>query len=62
MDDIKKKVLITDGLASEAIKMLEEHFTVVEEKGISPERLKEIIPDYNALITRSATWPDADII
>ncbi len=62
MNKIKKKVLITDGLADEAIKLLEGHFTVVEEKGISPERLKEIIPDYNALIIRSATRPDADII
>ncbi|MCD4669816.1 MAG: phosphoglycerate dehydrogenase, partial [Actinomycetia bacterium] len=62
MNKIKKKVLITDGLAGEAIKLLEEHFTVVEEKGISPERLKEIIPDYNALIIRSETRPDAGII
>lgn len=49
------KVLITDGTAPEAVKMLEEagHEVVLDEA--SPERLKEIIGDYDALIVRSRT-------
>jgi D-3-phosphoglycerate dehydrogenase / 2-oxoglutarate reductase len=62
MKDDKKKVLVTDGLADEALEKLRQHFTVDEKKGISGEELKDIIGDYNALIIRSATRPDASII
>ena len=62
MSNIKKKVLVTDGLADEAINILKEHFTVDEKKGISKQELKEIIKDYHALVIRSATRPDAEII
>ncbi|MBN1539133.1 MAG: phosphoglycerate dehydrogenase [Candidatus Thermoplasmatota archaeon] len=49
------KVLITDGTAPEAVKMLEEagHEVVLDEA--SPERLLEIIGEYDALIVRSRT-------
>jgi len=62
MNDKKKKVLVTDGLADEALDKLRKHFIVDEKKGISPEELKDIIGGYNALIIRSATRPDASII
>jgi D-3-phosphoglycerate dehydrogenase len=62
MNDNKKKVLVTDGLADEALEKLREHFIVDEKKGLSPEELKNIIGDYNSLIIRSGTRPDASII
>ena len=62
MNDKKKKVLVTDGLADEALDKLRKHFIVDEKKNIPPEELKDIIGDYNALIIRSATKPDASII
>lgn len=62
MKNDKKKVLVTDGLADEALEKLRQHFTVDEKKGISGEELRDIIGDYNALIIRSATRPDASII
>jgi len=62
MNKAKKKVLVTDGLAGEAVRKLEKYFTVDQKKGINPEQLKDIIGDYSALIVRSATRPDAAII
>ncbi len=62
MKNIKKKVLITDGLAGEAINKLREHFTVDEKKGISGDELRRIIPQYHALIIRSSTRVDSSII
>ncbi|MGA1873928.1 MAG: hydroxyacid dehydrogenase [Thermoplasmatota archaeon] len=49
------KILVTDGIAPEAVRMLEEagHEVVLDEA--SPERLLEIIGDYDALLVRSRT-------
>ncbi|MCK5774386.1 MAG: phosphoglycerate dehydrogenase [Thermoplasmata archaeon] len=56
------KVLVTDGIAPEAVKMLEEagHEVVLDEA--SPEGLLEMIGDYEALIVRSRTKVRTDSI
>jgi len=59
---MKKKVLITDGLAEEAKKKLKKHFDVVEKKGLLQEQLKEDIGEYDSIIIRSATRLTPDII
>ena len=59
---MNKKVIITDGISAEAKKKLEEHFIVEEKKGLTPEKLKEEIKGFNAIIIRSATKLTADII
>lgn len=59
---MNKKVIVTDGIAEEARKKLEEHFIVDEKKGLTPEKLKVEIKGYNAIIIRSATKLTSDII
>lgn len=56
------KILVTDGLAEEAVKMLEEagHEVVLEEA--SPERLLEMIGDFDGLIVRSRTKVRSDAL
>ena len=49
------KILVTDGIAPEAVKILEEAGHEVTLDEASPERLLEIIGDYEALIVRSRT-------
>jgi len=57
------KVLITDPIAKEGVKILKESGLEVEEKsGISPEELERIIPGYDALIVRSATKVRENVI
>jgi len=62
VNKMKKKVLITDGLAEEAIKKLKKHFDVVEKKGLPQEQLKAEIGEYDSIIIRSATRLTPDII
>jgi D-3-phosphoglycerate dehydrogenase len=59
---MKKIVLITDGISSDAKKKLEKHFIVKEKKGMTPEKLKGEIKGVNAIIIRSATKLTSDII
>ena len=47
---MKKIVLITDGISSDAKKKLEKYFIVKEKKGLTPEKLKEEIKGVNAVI------------
>jgi D-3-phosphoglycerate dehydrogenase len=56
------KILVTDGLAGEAVKMLEEagHEVVLEEA--SPDRLLEMIGDFDGLIVRSRTKVRTDAL
>ncbi|RLF69201.1 MAG: phosphoglycerate dehydrogenase [Thermoplasmata archaeon] len=49
------KVLVTDGIAEEAVKLLEEAGHEVTLDEASPEGLLEIIGEYDALIVRSRT-------
>jgi D-3-phosphoglycerate dehydrogenase / 2-oxoglutarate reductase len=59
---MNKKVLITDGISGESKKKLKQHFTVIEKKGLTPEKLKVEIRGANAIIIRSATKLTSDII
>src|SRR3990167_4818109 len=58
------KILISDPLSEEGVKILEKEkeFKVDIKQKLSPEELKKIIGEYNALIVRSETKVTADII
>src|SRR3989338_8229413 len=58
------KILISDKLANEGINILKDvkEFQVDCKAGLSPEDLKKIIKDYDALIVRSETKVTAEII
>lgn len=58
------KILVSDPLSEEGIKILKEHkeFQVDVKTDLKPDALKEIIKDYDALVVRSATKVTKDII
>lgn len=58
------KILVSDPLAKEGLEILKEvkEFQVDEKAKLSPEELKEIIRDYEAIIIRSGTKLTKDII
>jgi D-3-phosphoglycerate dehydrogenase len=57
------KVIITDPIAPAGVKMLKDAgFTVDERPGLPPEELIKAIPEYDAIIVRSATKVTADVI
>ncbi|EOD47161.1 hypothetical protein GTA08_BOTSDO11986 [Neofusicoccum parvum] len=58
----RPKVLIPEKVSPDGLALLQENFEVHERKGLSPEQLKEIIPDYEALIVRSETKVTADLL
>ena len=57
-----KKVLVSDSLAEEGIDILREVAEVDVKTGLSHEELLSIIGDYDALLVRSSTQVEADII
>ncbi|MGQ9677709.1 MAG: hydroxyacid dehydrogenase [bacterium] len=57
------KIIITDPIAPEGVQMLREAgFTVDEKTGIAPDELLKVIPEYDAIIVRSATKVTAAVI
>jgi D-3-phosphoglycerate dehydrogenase len=58
------KVLVSDNLGEAGIKMFEEEpgLTVDVKTGLEPTELKKIIGDYDALVIRSATQVNADLL
>lgn len=58
------KVLVTDGLAPEAVAAFKEdpHFHVEVRNQTTPAELNELIGNYDALIVRSATKVTADVV
>ena len=58
------KILISDPLAEEGVKILEKQkgFKVDVKTKLSPDELRKIIPEYDALIVRSQTKVTEDII
>lgn len=58
------KILISDPLSDEGIRILKEvkEFEVTVKTELKPDELKAIIKDYEALIVRSATKVTKDII
>jgi len=57
------KVLISDPIAKEGIEILKKSgFEVVEKTGMAPEELIKTIPDFDAIIVRSATKVTKEVI
>jgi D-3-phosphoglycerate dehydrogenase len=58
------KILISDPLSEEGLKIFKEvkEFQIDVNTGLKPEALKEIIKDYDALVVRSATKVNKEII
>ncbi len=58
------KILVSDSLSEEGLKILSENkeFEVTVKAGMKPEELKEVIKDYDALVVRSATKANKEII
>ncbi|MDD5774622.1 MAG: phosphoglycerate dehydrogenase [Candidatus Omnitrophica bacterium] len=58
------KILVSDSLSEEGLKILREEkdFQVDVKTGMKPEELKEVIKEYDALLVRSATKANKDII
>ncbi len=57
------KIIITDPIAPEGVQMLREAgFTVDEKPGLTPAELLQVIPEYDAIIVRSATKVTAEVI
>ena len=62
-DPVSKKVLITDKVVDACIEKLEGAGCEVDVKlGLTPDQLREVIPEYNALIVRSATEVTREVI
>ncbi|MFZ2324202.1 MAG: phosphoglycerate dehydrogenase [Ignavibacteriaceae bacterium] len=58
-----KKILISDQVNEKSVAILESAgFSVTYKPGLKKEEIQKIIPDYNALIVRSATQVDAGLI
>lgn len=56
------KVLVPEKLSSEGLAHLQKTLTVDERKGLSADELKQIIPEYEALIVRSETKVTEDLL
>lgn len=56
------KILAADGIANEGIELLKMNFAVEIRDKISHEELLEIIPQFDALIVRSASKVTADVL
>lgn len=58
----RPKVLVPEKLSPDGLALLQEQFEVHERKGLSPDELKNIIGEYEALIVRSETKVTADLL
>ena len=58
----RPRVLIADPIAEEGVELLRQYFDVDVREGLTPEELEAIIPNYEALIVRSATRVTSRII
>jgi hypothetical protein len=58
----KPKILIPEKVSPDGLALLKDEFDVDEKKGLSPEELKTIIGEYDALIVRSETKVTADLL
>lgn len=57
------KILVSDPMAPEGIKILKDAgFDVVEKTGLSPEDLAKVIPEFDGIIVRSATKVTKEVI
>jgi D-3-phosphoglycerate dehydrogenase len=58
----KPKILIPEKVSPDGLALLKDQFEVDERKGLSPEELKSIIGEYEALIVRSETQVTAELL
>lgn len=58
----KPRVLIPEKVSPDGLALLTASLEVDERKGLTPEQLIEIIPNYEALIVRSETKVTADLL
>jgi D-3-phosphoglycerate dehydrogenase len=58
----RPKVLIPEKVSADGLALLKDKFEVHEKKGLSPEELKGIIGEYEALIVRSETQVTAELL
>ncbi|HBK54652.1 MAG TPA: phosphoglycerate dehydrogenase, partial [Syntrophomonas wolfei] len=58
----RKKVIVSERIADEGIELLKTELEVDYRDGISREELLEIIDQYDALIVRSVTQVDEELI
>lgn len=56
------RVLVSDPIAAEGVRKLEEGAEVVVRTGMKPSELIEIIPDFEALVVRSETRVTAEVL
>ncbi len=56
------RVLVSDPLSEEGLRLLEAHAQVDVRTGLSPEELARIIPPYDALIVRSGTRVTREVL
>jgi D-3-phosphoglycerate dehydrogenase / 2-oxoglutarate reductase len=56
------KILVADHLSELGVATLAERYGVDVKTGLTKEQLLEVIPDYDAVIVRSATTVDAEVI
>jgi D-3-phosphoglycerate dehydrogenase len=62
MHTSKPKILIPEKVSPDGLALLKDQFDVDERKGLSPEELKNIIGEYEALIVRSETQVTAELL
>lgn len=62
MHTSRPKILITEKVSPDGLALLKDQFDVDERKNLSPEELKDIIGEYEALIVRSETKVTADLL
>ncbi|EAT79487.1 D-3-phosphoglycerate dehydrogenase [Parastagonospora nodorum] len=62
MHTSKPKILIPEKVSPDGLALLKDQFEVDEKKGLSPEELKSIIGEYEALIVRSETQVTAELL
>lgn len=58
----RPKVLCPENLSPDGLSLLRNTLDVDEKKGLTPEQLIEIIPDYDALLVRSETKVNAALL
>jgi D-3-phosphoglycerate dehydrogenase len=61
-DIAKPKVLIPEKVSPDGLALLSKTLDIHEKKGLTPEQLIEIIPEYEALIVRSETKVTAELL
>jgi D-3-phosphoglycerate dehydrogenase / 2-oxoglutarate reductase len=62
MHSSKPKILIPEKVSPDGLALLQGQFDVDEKKGLSPDELKAIIGEYEALIVRSETKVTAELL